>query len=79
MIEMATSYKPSTTKKRISTKEALSADRIRRDLALIATILLVVLAMVAAIQSGAMPVLEKLLPLVAMIFGFFFARKGGGI
>ena len=76
---MTTSYKRSASKKRESDQEAAPANRIRRDLALIATILLVVLAVVASIQGGAMPVFEKLLPLVAMIFGFFFARKGGGI
>jgi hypothetical protein len=76
---MTTSYKPSASKKRESGQEVVSANQIRRDLALIATALLVVLAVVASIQDGAMPVFEKLLPLVAMIFGFFFARKGGGI
>jgi hypothetical protein len=49
--------------------------RIRRDLALIVTGLLVVIALVAAFQIGAMPVLDKMLPLVAIIFGFFFGHR----
>jgi hypothetical protein len=43
------------------------------------TVLLVIIALVAAFQMGAMTVLDKMLPLVAIIFGFFFghrARRG---
>jgi hypothetical protein len=76
---MTTSYRSTASKRRNDSQKTFSAARIRRDLALIATILVVVLAVVASIQDGAMPVLEKLLPLVAMIFGFFFASKGGSI
>jgi len=49
--------------------------RVRRDLAIAAVGLLVVIALVAAFQNGAMLVLDKLLPLVAIIFGFFFGHK----
>ena len=55
--------------------ENVAADRLRRDLALAATGLLVIVALIAAFQIGAMPVLDKLLPLVAIIFGFFFGRR----
>jgi hypothetical protein len=55
--------------------ENITADRLRRDLALAATGLLVIIALIAAFQIGAMPVLDKLLPLVAIIFGFFFGRR----
>ena len=55
--------------------EDSSAVRIRRDLALIMTGLLVVMALVAAFQIGAMPVLDKMLPLIAIVFGFFFGHK----
>lgn len=47
----------------------------RRNLALVVTLLLVVVALVAAFQIGAMPVLDKLLPLIAVVFTFFFGQK----
>jgi hypothetical protein len=55
--------------------ENIAADRLRRDLAFAATGLLVIIALIAVFQIGAMPVLDKLLPLVAIIFGFFFGRR----
>jgi hypothetical protein len=42
--------------------ENIAADRLRRDLALVATERLIIIALIAALQSGAMPVLYKLLP-----------------
>jgi uncharacterized protein YacL len=48
---------------------------IRRELALIITGLVVVIALVASFQIGAMPVLDKVLPLVTLIVGFFFGHK----
>lgn len=48
---------------------------IRRELALIIVGLAVVIALVASFQIGAMPVLDKVLPLVTLIVGFFFGHK----
>lgn len=53
----------------------ITAAHIRRDLAMAITILLIIVAMIAAFQIGAMPVLDKVLPLAAIIFGFFFGHK----
>lgn len=51
------------------------AAQIRGNLAFITVGLLVVIALIAAFQIGAMPVLDKMLPLVAIIFGFFFGHR----
>jgi hypothetical protein len=56
-------------------QDRMAASHIRRDLAIAFTVLLVIIAVMAALQNGAMPVLDKLLPLVAIIFGFFFGHK----
>jgi hypothetical protein len=50
---------------------------VRRDLAVIITGLVVIVALVAAFQNGAMPVLDKVLPLVMLAFGFFFGHRAG--
>jgi hypothetical protein len=39
--------------------------------------LLGILALVASFQTGAMPVLEKVLPLVTLVFGYFFGQRLG--
>lgn len=52
--------------------------RLRRDLAVTVMILVAVISVVATFQSGAMPVLDKMLPLLALVFGFFFGQKTGG-
>ena len=48
---------------------------LRRDLALIVTGLVVIVAIVASFQIGAMPVLDKILPLVTLLLGFFFGPR----
>lgn len=48
---------------------------IRRELALIIVGLVVIIALVASFQIGAMTVLDKVLPLVTLIVGFFFGHK----
>lgn len=53
----------------------LKATLIRRDLALIVTGLVVAVALIATFQSGALPVLDKILPLVTLAFGFFFGHR----
>lgn len=50
---------------------------VRRDLAVTITSLVVIVALVAAFQNGAMPVLDKVLPLVMLAFGFFFGHRAG--
>jgi hypothetical protein len=37
--------------------------------------LVVIVALVAAYQEGAMPVLDKILPLVTLALGFFFGQR----
>jgi hypothetical protein len=56
----------------LKTSRPIASDR---HLALAATGLPIIIALIAALQIGAMPVLDKLLPLVAIIFGFFFGRR----
>ena len=51
------------------------AAQLRRELALIVTGIVSVIALIASLQVGAMPVLDKMLPLVAIIFGFFFGQR----
>lgn len=68
--------RPTPGRKSRNVEEAHSNARLRGQLAWIVTILFVGLALTAAYQAGAMPVLEKLLPLVALIFGFFFGTRG---
>jgi hypothetical protein len=55
--------------------QEIVVEYLRRDLALIVTGLLVVIVIVATFQAGAMPVLDKMLPLVTLIFGFFFGQR----
>jgi len=42
---------------------------------LIATGLIAFIALVAVFQYGAMPVLDKVLPIVTLAFGFFFGQR----
>ena len=58
-------------------REDSAASRIRRNLAIMVTALLIVIALIATFQIGAMPVLDKLLPLVAIIFGLFYGHRAG--
>lgn len=64
--------KNATSEERRAMEEA---HRIRRELALTMTGLIAVIALVAVFQSGAMPVLDKVLPLVTLAFGFFFGQR----
>jgi len=70
---------PEEEKKDFVDSEHKMSDRlvhlVRRDLAVIITSLVVVVALVAAFQNGAMPVLDKVLPLVMLAFGFFFGHR----
>lgn len=59
-----------------SEQDTTTAD-VRNHLAIMMTALLVILALVAAVQTGAMPVIQVLLPLVGTIFGFFFGYRVG--
>jgi fatty acid desaturase len=56
-------------------KTELETHRTRRELALIVTGLITVIALVAVFQNGAMPVLDKVLPMVTLAFGFFFGQR----
>jgi hypothetical protein len=49
--------------------------RIRRELALILVGFIVVVALIAVMQSGAMPILDKFLPAIMLVLGFFFGQK----
>jgi hypothetical protein len=50
---------------------------VRNHLAILMTSLLAILALVAAVQIGALPVIQLLLPLVGTIFGFYFGYRAG--
>jgi hypothetical protein len=54
------------------------AGNVRNHLAIMVVSLLVVLALVAAVQSGALPVLQYLSPIIGAIFGFYFGRATKG-
>jgi hypothetical protein len=56
-------------------QEEVASLHTRRELTRAVTSLLIILSVIAAFQKGALPVLDKLLPLVAIIFGFFFGHK----
>ena len=56
-------------------QEDYGAAQLRRELALIVTGIVSAIALIASLQVGAMPVLDKMLPLVAIIFGFFFGHR----
>ncbi len=47
----------------------------RRELALLMTGLVGVIALVAVFQDGAMPVLDKVLPFLTLAFGWFFGQQ----
>jgi hypothetical protein len=64
-----------TVVKRTKAHDDLLAARVRQILALMFTGLIAVIAIIAAAQIGAMPVLDKMLPLVTLILGFFFGRS----
>jgi hypothetical protein len=61
--------------KRTKSNDDPLAPRVRQILALIFTGLIAIIAIIAAAQIGAMPVLDKMLPLVTLILGFFFGRN----
>lgn len=71
--------KSHSPKKRIrntkSEQDNAVTSRIRRELAVLAAILLVIISTIAAFQNGAMPVLDKLFPLLVVVFAFFFESK----
>ncbi len=52
-----------------------ATQRTRRELALIIIGLVSVIALVAAFQNGAMPVLDNFLPLATLAVGFFFGQQ----
>ena len=56
-------------------QEEATSHRARRELAWAVTGLLIVVSVIAALQKGALPVLDKVLPLAAIIFGFFLETK----
>ena len=56
-------------------QEETTSLRTRRELAWAVTGLLIVVSVIAAFQKGALPVMDKVLPLAAIIFGFFFGNK----
>lgn len=57
-----------------SDKSAIST---RNGLALLVAALVATISLVAAIQNGAMPVLDKILPLLTLAFGFYFGQQSG--
>jgi len=56
-------------------KADVATQRTRRELALIIIGLVGVIALVAVFQNGAMPVLDKFLPLATLAAGFFFGQQ----
>lgn len=52
-----------------------SDDRTRFYLALMVAILVIVLALTTVVEPTAGPVLDKVLPLLTMVLGFFFGRE----
>jgi hypothetical protein len=52
-----------------------TAMSIRRELALILVGFIVVVALIAVVQTGAMPILDKFLPAIMLVLGFFFGQK----
>jgi hypothetical protein len=56
-------------------QEETTSLRTRRELAWAITGLLIIVSVIAACQKGALPVLDKVLPLAAIIFGFFFGHR----
>jgi hypothetical protein len=71
--------KPTNPRRSIKKKDDGGTNEVRNHLAVLITSLLVILALIAAIQSGAMTVIQLLLPLVGTIFGFYFGYKAGRI
>jgi hypothetical protein len=69
--------KPTSHSKQNATRATISAPHLRGELALMMIALLGILALVASFQTGAMPVLEKVLPLVTLVFGYFFGQRLG--
>ena len=57
----------------------MTAMSIRRELALILVGFIVVVALIAVMQSGAMPILDKFLPAIMLVIGFFFGQKSNQI
>lgn len=47
----------------------------RRELALILVGFIVIVALVAVVESGAMPILDKFLPAIMLVLGFFFGQR----
>ena len=47
---------------------------VRTHIAIMMVSLLIVLALVAAVQTGALSVLQLILPLIGAIIGFYFGR-----
>lgn len=52
---------------------------IRRELALILVGFIVIVASIAVMESGAMPILDKFLPAIMLILGFFFGQRSNQI
>jgi hypothetical protein len=48
---------------------------IRRELALILVGFIVIVALIAVAQAGATPILDKFLPAIMLVLGFFFGQK----
>jgi hypothetical protein len=69
------SFKLKTRPKKCRDDEQTS--NIRNHLAVLLTSLLVILALLAAVQIGAMPVIQLLLPLIGTIIGFYFGVRFG--
>lgn len=73
---LAVSGRPERTSPKAD-HEAPSINTIRYQLAIMITALLVLIALLAAVQTNALAVLQILLPLIGTMFGFFFGYKVG--
>jgi hypothetical protein len=65
--------------KRETKNTDMTAMSIRRELALILVGFIVIVALIAVVQSGAMPILDKFLPAIMLVLGFFFGQKSNQI
>jgi hypothetical protein len=69
----------SRDEKRETNNTDATAMSIRRELALILVGFIVVVALIAVVQSGATPILDKFLPAIMLVLGFFFGQKSNQI
>lgn len=64
-----------STKRRKTSNRDTTVMIIRRELALILVGFIVIVALVAVVQSGAMSILDKFLPAIMLVLGFFFGQR----